>query len=74
MTRPDTALDRAAELAGSWFALAQKLGVTHQAIYTWKKAGYVPANRALQIEIFYGIPARELVKPSLLEMASLITS
>ncbi len=69
-----TALDRAAEAAGSWFALARKLRVSHQAVYTWKKQGYVPPSRALEIEVHYGIPARELVKPSLLEIASLITS
>lgn len=68
------ALDRAAEAAGSWVALARKLGVTHQAMYEWKKRGHVPPTRALEIEVHYGIPARELIKPSLLEIAHLILS
>jgi hypothetical protein len=68
----NTALDRAAEAAGNWFALARKLDVSHQVVYAWKKQGYVPPSRALEIEIHYGIPARELVKPSLLEIATLI--
>lgn len=73
MSEP-TALDRAAAMAGSWYKLAKKLGVTHQAVYEWKAAGYVPANRALQIEIAFGISARELVRPELLEIADLLSS
>jgi len=69
-----TPLDRAAKLAGSWYKLAQKLNVSHQAVYGWKASGYVPANRALQIEIAFGIPARELVRPALLEIAELLAS
>jgi DNA-binding transcriptional regulator YdaS (Cro superfamily) len=69
-----TALDRAAEAAGSWGDLARKLGVSHQAMYAWRKRGHVPPNRALEIEVLYGVPARELVKPSLLEIATLITA
>jgi len=73
MSEP-TPLTRAAELAGSWYKLAKALGVTHQAVYEWKAAGYVPASRALQIEIAFGIPARDLVRPALLEIADLLSS
>ena len=73
MSNP-TPLDRAAELAGSWYKLAKRLNVSHQAVYGWKAAGYVPANRALQIEVAFGVPARDLVRPALLEIAELLAS
>jgi DNA-binding transcriptional regulator YdaS (Cro superfamily) len=67
-----TGLARAVEAAGSITALARKLGVAHQVANRWVHRGYVPAARALEIEVIYGIPARDLVKPSLLEIANLI--
>ena len=67
-------LHTAAERAGSYVDLAEKLGVSHQAIYRWKKRGHVPPARALEIEVYYGIPARDLINPSFLEIASLIVS
>ena len=69
-----TPMERAVKAAGSISALARRLGVAHQVASRWVKRGHVPPKRALEIEIYYGIPARELVKPSLLEIASLITS
>ena len=65
-------LERAAHAAGSWFKLAHKLGVSHQMIYIWRKRGYVPPKRALQIELYYGIAAKDLIDPELLEIAALI--
>jgi hypothetical protein len=65
-------MERAAEAAGSWFKLARKLGVTHQAVYDWRKRGYVPPKRALEIEVHFGIPAKDLIDPALLEIATLI--
>lgn len=72
---PDlTPIQRAVAAAGSISALARRLGVAPQVCNRWVKRGYVPPARALELEVYYGIPARELVKPALLEMASLITS
>jgi len=44
------------------------------AIMPYQRRGYVPANRALEIEMHYGVPARDMVDPSLLHIAALITS
>jgi DNA-binding transcriptional regulator YdaS (Cro superfamily) len=60
-----TGIKRAIEMAGGACALAYKLGVTHQAIYTWAKRGWVPMQRALEIETEYRIPRTELLKPDL---------
>ena len=66
-----TGIKRAIELAGGANALATKLGVTHQAIYTWVRRGWVPAQRALQIEGIFDVPRGDLFKP---ELAALLAS
>ena len=60
-----TGIKQATEVAGGACALAHALGVTHQAVYTWAKRGWVPMQRALQIEHMYNIPRTELLKPEL---------
>jgi DNA-binding transcriptional regulator YdaS (Cro superfamily) len=66
-----TGIKKAIELAGGANALATKLGVTHQAVYTWVQRGWVPAQRALQIEDAYDVPRGDLFKP---ELAALLAS
>ena len=66
-----TGIKKAIELAGGANALATKLGVTHQAVYTWVQRGWVPAQRALQIEDIYDVPRGNLFKP---ELAALLAS
>tara|TARA_R110000868_G_scaffold304136_2_gene564640 strand:+ start:732 stop:986 length:255 start_codon:yes stop_codon:yes gene_type:complete len=63
--KPKTGLERAIDAAGSAAELARYLKVTHQAIYYWKVRGWVPAERALQIERKYEIPRASLVSPRL---------
>lgn len=48
--------------------IADKLGVTHQAIYKWRKLGWVPQRRALDIERLWGVPRKRLLKPSLVAL------
>lgn len=60
-----TGIKQAIELAGGVNALAHALGVTHQAVYTWAKRGWVPMQRAVQIEQTYNIPRTQLLKPEL---------
>jgi transposase-like protein len=67
-----TPMERVVKAAGSISALARRLDVAHQVCNRWVKRGYFPAARALEVEVHYGVPARELVKPSLLEIATLI--
>ena len=52
--------------AGGTKELAEKLGVSRQALYLWRGRGYVPAARLMQIERLYGIPRRRLADPQLL--------
>lgn len=62
---PDNKVAEAAKKAGGVPALARELGVTPQAVREWVKYGYVPAKRAQEIEIRYGIPRAELVSPKM---------
>ncbi len=64
-TREPTALDAAVEKAGSISALARLIGVKHQVVNRWVQKGFVPLDRAVQINQEYGIPTRDLVNPRL---------
>jgi hypothetical protein len=66
-----TGIKKAIEMAGGANALATKLDVTHQAVYVWLRKGWVPSQRALEIEKLFDIPRAELFKP---ELAALFTS
>lgn len=44
--------------------LANRLGITHQAIHLFVKQGYLPRGRAQQVHELYGVPLAELVKPA----------
>jgi len=66
-----TGIQRAIDMAGGANPLAAKLGVSHQAVYVWLRKGWVPAQRALEIEKLFDIPRADLFKP---ELAALFTS
>lgn len=68
MEQDKTGIARAVEVAGSQGLLAAVLGVTQQMVSTWVRQGWVPKDRALEIEGLYGIPRRELVSPSLRDL------
>jgi len=65
-----TGIDRAIEAAGGATALAKLLKVSHQVVYYWQKRGWVPVDRALQIEARLKVPRAKLVNAKL---AKLIT-
>lgn len=72
MTTEPTAFDRAVTAAGSLSALGRDLKISHQAISKFKRRGFFPPKRALEIEILYAIPAKELIDPDLQEMLHLL--
>ena len=53
----DNALERAKKAAGRAYKLADKLGISQQAISRWKK---IPPLRVLDVERATGIPRHEL--------------
>jgi DNA-binding transcriptional regulator YdaS (Cro superfamily) len=62
---PRNAVERAVLKAGGQPKMAEELGVTQQCISRWCQSGYVPAPRAQEIEITYGVPRAELLNPKL---------
>ncbi len=60
-----TGIEKAIDMAGGANPLAHTLGVSHQAVYVWLRKGWVPAQRALEIEKLFDIPRAELFKPEL---------
>lgn len=44
-------------------AVADKLGVSYQAVQQWLKIGYVPLGRIPEIESIYGVPRQDLMNP-----------
>ena len=72
--RPIDFVNTAIAKAGGIFAFCRALGVSHQAVYSWKKCGWVPIERAVEIERLYGVPAGRLVKPSISRAFSAISA
>jgi DNA-binding transcriptional regulator YdaS (Cro superfamily) len=63
MTKRDTALAHAIEVAGGPTALAKKLGVTPQAICDWKRC---PPRRVIAVEAATGgVVTRHRLRPDL---------
>ena len=62
------ALKEAIRVAGSPAALADKLGVTRQAVENWIERGVVPAERLIEIErAVEGAVTRDKLRPDLYE-------
>lgn len=58
------ALRSAIDAGGGIVQFAKTLGVRHQAVYHWQRKGYMPFERAAEVERRWGVPHRLLVKPS----------
>lgn len=57
--------------AGNQVALAERLGVSQQAVSIWLRRGWVPVRRALEIEAQFGIPRSRLISPRLADLVDL---
>jgi hypothetical protein len=64
------ALDLAIERGGGIIKFCQKMKVTHQAVYSWKARGWVPPERAVAIEVVFGIPRTDMMNPDLVRAIS----
>lgn len=54
--------------AGSQAALARAIGTSEVAIHKWVKQGWVPKDRAVQIEQMFGVPRSQTLEPKLLQL------
>jgi hypothetical protein len=46
------------------------MNVTHQAVYNWRKRGWVPPERSLIIETIFGVERSRLMDPNLVRALS----
>jgi DNA-binding transcriptional regulator YdaS (Cro superfamily) len=57
MTKLHVGMERAKRIAGGTTALANKLGISKQAVSMWER---IPADRIIAVEAATGIPREEL--------------
>jgi hypothetical protein len=58
----EATLNRAIQAGGGIISFAKAMGVTHQAVYHWKKRGYVPFDKAAKVQHLFGEPMLDLVR------------
>jgi DNA-binding transcriptional regulator YdaS (Cro superfamily) len=51
---------------GTQAILAEKLGVSQQAVSEWVRQGWAPAGRVVEIEMLTGVSRTKLLKPVLI--------
>lgn len=62
------AIDEAIDKGGGVIRFAKAMGVTHQAVYNWRKRGWVPPERAVIIEAVFKIDRNRLMNPDLVRV------
>lgn len=66
-----TGIFDAVRLAGTQDALADKLGVSQQAVSIWLRRGWVPLRRAQEIEALLGVTRARLINPRIADLVDL---
>lgn len=61
-------IDAAVHALGTQAALADALGVSQQAVAKWRKRGFVPVERAVEVEQATGVPRARLLNPRVREL------
>jgi hypothetical protein len=59
------AIDLAIERGGGIIKFCKRMGVTHQAVYAWKRRGWAPLEKAIVLEAVFGIPRADFMNPDL---------
>ena len=57
------AINAAIRRGNGIMSFARALGVTHQAVTSWRKARRVPLARAFEISRLYAVPAADIMAP-----------
>lgn len=67
----NSGIQNALKQAGTQVKLAAALGVSQQIVSMWLKRGWVPLQRAKEIEILYGVPRSTLINPRIADVVDL---
>lgn len=59
------AIDLAIERGGGIVKFCRRMGVTHQAVYAWKRRGWAPLEKAIVLEAVFAIPRADFMNPDL---------
>lgn len=62
------AINEAILSAGGLIAFCREMGLTHQAVNAWRRRGYVPPGRAVDVEHKFGVPRIRMVHPDVARM------
>ncbi|CAB4122757.1 Putative bacterial antitoxin YdaS [uncultured Caudovirales phage] len=63
-----TGIEKAITACGSQAKLAELIGCTQQNVSFWRRQGFVPPDRILEIEQASGVGRTELINPKLLDL------
>lgn len=66
----ETGIQAVVRIAGGQQAVADLCGVTQQNVSWWLTRGFVPANRAIELEAQYGVDRKRLVDPRIVDLLS----
>lgn len=66
-----TGISDAIRQSGCQQKLAEKLGVSQQAVSTWQRRGWVPLRRAQEIEAITGVARARLINPRIADLVDL---
>ena len=67
-----TGIEDAIMACGSQAKLAELIGCTQQNVSFWRRQGFVPPDRILEIEQVSGINRMKLINPKLLDLFATI--
>lgn len=60
--------------AGSQKAIGTQLGISQAAVSKWLVRGYVPLDRAAELEALYGVKREHLINPRVTQALSTVDS
>lgn len=63
-----TGIAEVVAIAGGQTELAEKVGVSQQAVSKWLRNGFVPLSRVIEIETQFGVPRARLANPRLTDL------
>lgn len=68
MSSPNPNIDKAVEAAGGFNQLAKLFEVSAPAVHKFRRQGWLPLDRAKQVNDWFGIPIADLVKPAIADV------